>query len=119
MFAEANSTQAVSHKPAPAQARAFERAGLPATKLLAFCGIFDVSALRRDTAGTAAATQAQGGNSESHLSGLQYYAIELTISTGRAEITPVTPEQTAEILLLSEQGLDRNTISERVGVTPG
>jgi RecB family endonuclease NucS len=34
-------------------------------------------------------------------------------------MTPVTPEQTAEILRLSEQGLDRNTIAERVGVTPG
>jgi hypothetical protein len=34
-------------------------------------------------------------------------------------MTPVTPEQTAEILRLSEQGLDRNLIAGRTGVTPG
>jgi endonuclease len=34
-------------------------------------------------------------------------------------MTPVTPDQTAEILRLSEQGLDRNVIAERTGVTPG
>jgi endonuclease len=34
-------------------------------------------------------------------------------------MTPVRPEQTAAILRLSEQGLDRNAIAERVGVTPG
>jgi hypothetical protein len=34
-------------------------------------------------------------------------------------MTPVTPEQTAEILRLVEEGMDNNTIADLLGVTPG